>query len=376
MHKKGVLCSRGPHESLRERKQRFAIPNQVKASMSPNVPPLRAAQDKCVGSLLGQALGDAAGLPVEGASVTAAAQAARSIRNGGFAQISGQYSDDTQLARELCLTLTNKGLFDARDYAERIKDLFVTNRVVGRGIATDNAARRIAQGTALSEAGEPPPSAGNGSAMRAAPIGMFHHASHDQEGLVRDAQAQGSITHQDERCSAGSVAVAAAVAEAIQGRHEEADGVRKLCRRSGELAFGIHEGAGAAFARVAELLDCPIAESREEIAGMLSADGKAPKGTDGNGIITPFVVPSVAWALFAAARSGGDPVEAAAICMDGGGDIDSTGAMAGAIAGAMGGERALPSFAPAALHDQGEWKGDALADLAREVCLRARGESN
>src|SRR5918995_4205603 len=50
--------------------------------------------------------------------------------------------------------------------------------------------------------------------MRAGPIGLIFFDDHDS--LIRAARDQGSITHRDPRCSAGSVAIAGAVALALQ----------------------------------------------------------------------------------------------------------------------------------------------------------------
>jgi ADP-ribosylglycohydrolase len=85
----------------------------------------------------------------------------------------GQYSDDSQLARELVVSIVDRGKFDAVDYAGRIAALFRENRIVGRGLATQAAADRLILGIPWYEAGAPPPSAGNGSAMRAGPVGLF-----------------------------------------------------------------------------------------------------------------------------------------------------------------------------------------------------------
>jgi len=85
----------------------------------------------------------------------------------------GQYTDDTQLARELLRSLVERRRFDPADYAARIARLFTEGHVVGQGRATEAAADRLAAGVPWDEAGTPSPAAGNGSAMRAAPIGLM-----------------------------------------------------------------------------------------------------------------------------------------------------------------------------------------------------------
>jgi ADP-ribosylglycohydrolase len=177
-------------------------------------------KDQFSGCLIGQCLGDALGAPVEGQQpqITAGYINAflRTSLVGSFGRPGyqfGQYTDDSQLARELMQSYAACGQFDPEDYARRIAAIFTTGRIVGPGAATANAAFRLAKGVSWQEAGTAPPSAGNGSAMRAAPLGLFFHA--DIERLIVTAQEQGWITHQDPRCSAGAVAIAGATALAL-----------------------------------------------------------------------------------------------------------------------------------------------------------------
>src|SRR5918994_5421610 len=192
------------------------------------------------GSLIGQCLGDALGFIVEGEPpeicrkyVEKTLKAGRIGEYGRTPFPFGQYSDDSQLARELLQSYAECGGFDPRDYARRIALIFVENRIVGRGRATEQAARRLAAGVPWEEAGTPSPSAGNGSAMRAGPIGMLFFD--DPERLVRAAYDQGRITRQDPRCSAGAVvAIAGAVALALSGEGIVAE--RFLSRLAGWAA--------------------------------------------------------------------------------------------------------------------------------------------
>jgi hypothetical protein len=151
------------------------------------------------GCLIGQCLGDALGFIVEGQPTTACSSYVDDVvRTGNVRQLGrgrypfGQYSDDSQLARELVLSIVDRGKFDAVDYADRIAALFREDRIVGRGLATQAAADRLIRGIPWNEAGAPPPSAGNGSAMRAGPVGLFCFGYSDD--LVRTAHDQGRIT--------------------------------------------------------------------------------------------------------------------------------------------------------------------------------------
>src|SRR6185437_3675256 len=135
--------------------------------------------DSVAGSLLGLALGDALGFVVEGHPPTeAAAYVTGWIRRGRAAERGrpshrfGQYSDDTQLARELLASfLDGGGAWEAAAFAGRIARLFREGADVGAGPGTRGAALRIAAGTSWTDAATPAPYAGNGAAMRAGPLG-------------------------------------------------------------------------------------------------------------------------------------------------------------------------------------------------------------
>ena len=135
----------------------------------------------------------------------------RGRRRGSFSF--GQYTDDSQLARELLQSYIACKRFDPHDYTNHFAAIFSEGRIVGRGQATSEAAWWLAHGVPWEEAGIPPPSAGNGSAMRAGPIGLLFFD--DPEQLLRAVHDQGRVTHQDRRCSAGAIIIAGAVALAL-----------------------------------------------------------------------------------------------------------------------------------------------------------------
>jgi len=69
----------------------------------------------------------------------------------------GQYTDDSQLARELPQSYVELGRFDPSDYATRIAAIFREGRIFGQGIATDEAGTRLIDGVDWQEAGTEPP---------------------------------------------------------------------------------------------------------------------------------------------------------------------------------------------------------------------------
>src|SRR5919205_4137546 len=103
------------------------------------------------GCLIGQCVGDALGFVVEGQPPEVCRGYVEDAldkgqpgdrRRGRYAF--GQYSDDSQLARELMQSYVVRGRFDPEDYARRIAAIFVEGRIVGRGQATTQPDLRLA----------------------------------------------------------------------------------------------------------------------------------------------------------------------------------------------------------------------------------------
>lgn len=313
------------------------------------------------GCLIGQCVGDAVGFAVEGAPAEICRRHADAVlcrgripaeSRGGYRF--GQYSDDSQLARELLISYVARGRFDPADYAARIAALFAEKRVVGGGWAIAQAAARLAAGVPWEHAGTPAPNAGNGSAMRAGPIGLMFHD--DAENLIAAADAQGRITHADPRCRAGAVAIAGAVALAI------IDPPLRPAAFAGILAewtVAVDAGTGEALHRLVGWLKLPPEQAVRRIAGA----GHADLPVDGGGI-SPFVTASVLWSLYAFLRSPDDYVAAIHTAIAVGGDVDTTAAMTGAIAGARCGLGAVPDALAGRLTDRGDWERGALVELA------------
>jgi ADP-ribosylglycohydrolase len=336
--------------------------------MSSGLP--RTIADRLIGCLLGQAVGDALGFVVEAESPEVAAAYVRDLaadRTGergraGFCL--GQYSDDTQLARELLLAVRDASCWDPGAFARRIAGLVTAGQIVGAGPGTHAAAGRLAAGMAWSQAGTPAPYDGNGSAMRAAPIGVLFG---DQPVLMlRVAREQSLITHGDARCSAGSVAVAGAACLAASGGPVEAS------EFLGRLASWV-EAEDRRFADAVRALGGWVRLPPDDAAVCLHQSGlDAAFAGRGRGI-SASVVPSVVWSLYAFLRTPDDYWATICTAIRIGGDTDTMAAMAGAISGARLGLAALPHALLERVNDRGEWKASELAALARECASLAGG---
>ena len=87
------------------------------------------------------------------------------------------------------------------------------------------------------------------------------------------------------------------------------------------------------------------------------------------GGISGYVVPSVAWSLYAFLRTPDDYWATVCTAIGVGGDTDTMAAMAGALSGARLGAGALPPALLARLTDRGQWGVGDLTKLS-EDCTR------
>lgn len=319
-------------------------------------------RDQFSGSLIGQCLGDALGFPVEGFSSKTCRSYALEALSDNFpigsdiASSFGQYSDDSQLARELLQSYVSCLKFDPSDYANRIALIFKEKRIVGYGRSTQEAALRLIAGVSWEEAGTPPPSAGNGSAMRAAPIGLILYD--DLDNLIVAAQDQGRITHQDMRCSAGAVCIAGAVSLCLQTTTIKRE---EFLQCLSEWTGAIEESLSAGIKKLMDWIDLPLGE----VSDLFYENGLAPDLKENQGI-SPFVTGTVLWSLYSFLKSPKDYRKTISTAISIGGDVDTTAAMAGAISGAYLGIGAVPSHLSGYLNDKGTWKLDQLVNLANE----------
>jgi len=326
------------------------------------------------GCLIGQCLGDAFGAPVEGMPRVACRHFIDTYMQAWYREDEeavpiyiGQYTDDSQLAREFMQSYADCGDFDPEDYARHIAGIFNENRIVGRGIATDKAATRLIEGTPWKESGCPPPMAGNGSAMRAAPAGLLYYD--DPERMIKVARDQSWITHQDTRCQAGAVAIAGATALVLTS---EMIDPHVFVAQLTEWIRPID----AEFAESLERLPEWITLRADDAVEAIKIEGKPEEYADGWPGISPFVVSSVLWSLYSFLRFRDDYWDTIRTAIVVGGDVDTTAAMAGAISGAYLGLNAIPDHLARFIHDNNTWGYAellALADRCHEIKHRRAG---
>jgi ADP-ribosyl-[dinitrogen reductase] hydrolase len=291
-------------------------------------------RDRFRGALLGGAIGDALGRPAEGRDRETVRRSYGVLRDfvpwrGWTGGPKGTVTDDTQLT--VCVAeslLAGGGRLDPSDLARRFVAWLPHGRGVGR--ATRAAVERLGS-VPWDAAGEP--SAGNGAAMRVAPVGLCHAC--DPDALRRDAALSAVVTHADPTAVVSAVAQAFAVAWCLhrpRGALAPADLLGALPHVIAGLDDPVvpgHRPAGPA--RLGELLAEVTSHLDEEPDGVFDHFY--------NGALVTESLPSAWWCFL---RSPEDPEEVIVTAVNGGRDADTVGAMAGTLAGAYCGESGLP----------------------------------
>lgn len=167
--------------------------------------------------LVGQAVGDALGMPFE----TRLANDPLLVNWKGDYLPSeyhklepGQWTDDTMMAKMLMESLYICGGFYPRDVANRYLHWYVSGDTRGMGKTTKASLQRLKEGFRWTDSGVDN-AEGNGTAMRAAPMGAFYHD--DPLTVAEFARMESRITHKSVEAREGSAAVALMVAYLWQG---------------------------------------------------------------------------------------------------------------------------------------------------------------
>ena len=289
---------------------------------------MKADSSKFEGCLLGLAIGDALGMPFEGWRPTW-------IRSklGGVVQDfhpcpdrnlgRGQWTDDTKMALHLCQSIIrSQGKVDPGDVASAYVEWFESGDLRGIGQATLESIMRLRQGADWKSSGKNGEyAAGNGTAMRTAPIGLADCL--DLERLKADAQNDAIITHNNPEAVAGSRAVNFFVSRGVQ--------LIEFVEPRPDLIHECIEFIGP----------CKVADNLARVdkllaEGMPCSTALQILGTSG------YVVETVASAVYCFLKTPNNFRESVISAVMGGGDTDTTGAVCGAISGAWNGTWGIP----------------------------------
>lgn len=296
---------------------------------------MTVTEDQIAGALLGCAVGDALGAPFEGLWESSIPESGCLM--SGFAEFEGyprgQYTDDTQLTIATAESIADCGWMDPSDIASRIAQLWTSAAVVGPGGACTRAADHFLRHGDWRTCGAPVGQAGNGTAMRTAILGVCW-ADRPQQ-LVKLATDVSRITHQDPRSVAGGVAVAwaSSLMAENQAIHPE-----PFCQSIASAIRALDPDFARLMAKLPSQLTRPSAEALREIAsaGMVRPEFDSP-------IITPFVVPTVLASFWCVLKNAEHWSDAVASAIRLGGDVDTLGAIVGALMGVRLGASAIPN---------------------------------
>lgn len=278
-----------------------------------------------LGCLLGTAMGDSIGLPREGVSRRRAIKlfGERPLKQDLIAG-RGLCSDDTEHTVMVAQALVKAGADPQRFGREFARCLrwWLLRLPAGVGFGTLRACLKLWCGWSAERSGVR--SAGNGPAMRSALLGIVCQSD---DHLAQLVQASTRITHTDSRAEEGAHLVAK-LARAIA----QSDGLPLT-------AFDVKQVIGLTlndeqFRRNTETMVTVIDEG--ESPAKAAGDIGLAEGVSG---FVAHTVPAAVGCWFAHQGEFRDTVEAA-VCL--GGDSDTVGAIAGALAGIQAGAPGIP----------------------------------
>jgi ADP-ribosylglycohydrolase len=290
---------------------------------------ITSAIDICsrfTGCLLGVAVGDALGQPVEAFPPDRLKTEYGEVRDfmDGDPRLpmplkAGQWTDDTQMTIDIARSILRCRKVDPEDIAHTFITDHEAEGIRFSGFTIKYSLMRLRNGIPWHRSGlDDEQTAGNGSAMRVAPVGLLHHAQPDQ--VAEDARLSSIMTHRHSEAVAGSIAIAYLVARAAGGTLQPQSAARDAAAYIGHSRVADH------LLRAQRLLEAgtPVPEALAELK------------TSG------YVVHTVAAAVYCFAATPHDFERSIIDAVMGGNDADTTAAVAGAVSGAFNGEAAIP----------------------------------
>jgi ADP-ribosylglycohydrolase len=300
-------------------------------------------RDRFAGVLLGTAVGDAIGLPYENLSP-------KRIRKqwSGLLQMrlflgKGMISDDTEhtvMVAQTLLSHPRNPVAFQRSLAWKLRWWFA-GLPGGVGMATAKACLRLWIGFPADKSAVK--SAGSGTAMRSAIIGVFF--ADDPEQRRAFTLASSRLTHRSWQAEIAALAVAEVAALAVrnQGPPNRTEVITLMRALSQEREWQT---------RISEIEGCLASDA--PVADYVSRLGLA-KGVTGYAL---HVVPVAVYAWLCHPCDFPSAMSSVIAC---GGDTDTVGAILGALCGATGGSEAIPA----------EWI-DEICDWPRSTSFMKR----
>ncbi len=331
-------------------------------------------QNKILGGLYGQALGDAFAMPAQvhpddterafGWLDSWQAAPADHIVHAGLP--AGRITDDSEQAFSIAQAVIDAGAVTLAAAVQGIVTWY--DRVDGDNSPYVGPSTR--RGVNALKAGQDPRTTGlwgdtNGAPMRISPIGLLHPG--DIEGAVADTVTVCMPTHFTQPAVAGAAAVSAAIAQAL------VDGATL----DAVIAAGL-QGAELGAAHGRRWMGCSVAFKIEQALAIAASSGdrrlRLRRLFDEVG--ATLNVPETVGAAFGIlAMAAGEPKETAILAANLSGDADTIGAIACAMAGAYAGFDAIPAADVAVLESDSVFQEYDVPTIAAGLMKLAQQNS-
>ncbi len=265
-------------------------------------------RERFVGTILGAAVGDALGAPVEFMTAQEIANRYGTVREmiggGSYNWGRGEYTDDTSMMLCIAESLADQQKYYPEDIARRFVSWYRSNPK-DIGGTTQEALTRLCEGVPLRHCGvrEKPT---NGSIMRCAPLSLIYY--HNEEALIEVSREVSAITHSHPEAELSCVFINVMISQLLMGVNKK-----------------------AAYAHAVEKTGKIDRSFIKNYIGS-SYNPEPRKGLAVNTLL-------LATGSFLAARSFEEAVVRA---VNLGGDTDTTGSVTGALAGAYFGRPGIP----------------------------------
>ena len=277
---------------------------------------LKSIEDSFYGCIIGGAIGDALGNPIEGYSSEDIRKKYGDLKDYvANWDLPGTYTDDTELTVLLISSLTEVGAFSVDDLSRRfVRWLPKANSF---GLATQEACINLSRGRYPSESGID--SAGNGAAMRIAPLGLLYSHPNDLSLLKKTTVKSSKITHTDPKSIAGALAISGSIAYLVQNK----DGFKK----NDYTRF---------ITRLVSKYSSDLEKKLIYISENLNRLNPSYIGT------SAYVLESVPFAIYCFLKSPNNFENSVLLALNSGGDTDTNTSMTASLSGCLNGYSKIP----------------------------------
>lgn len=302
--------------------------------------------DRAYGALIGGAIGDAMGMPASFLTrrqITSTygyiqdfLEPEKDVQSYHGSLKAGEITDDTMESVIVSQVLIQHGAFSEDTFNQAMKKWAIEQKMLDSTVIGPSTRRYL---TALVEGADPKLTSGqgvtNGSAMRAAPIGIRYHS--DLTKCIEAAAASSVPSHGSKPAVAAACAVAAGVALGVHGGYTPRD----ILRAAADAAvYGEKIGAeitAPSVSRRLKLVETIVDQAKgAEISSILD-ELVAIFGAS----MMAYESVSIAFGAFYA--TGGHGANGVLAAVNAGDDADTNGSICGNLCGAYSGANAFPA---------------------------------